>query len=321
MSIHLRKEVKIMLMYLLLVIGFVILIKGADIFVDGASSIAGLLKVPSVVIGLTIVSLGTSAPEAAVSVTSSIAGSNGLSLGNVIGSNMFNLLVVIGVCAVAYGVATPKELLARDMKWNIAVTVLLLLVVMDGTVARYEGILLLVIMVAYLAIVIRSAIIHKAKGEDMELMTMPKSILYVLVGLVAVVWGGDLVVDNASLIATSLGMSDTLVGLTVVALGTSLPELATSLTATKKGDSGIALGNAVGSSIFNILFILGLAGSISPIATSSTLVIDAAILLVVTVLMLIFGKSKLRTDRKEGTVFLVLYVAYMAYIIARDGGM
>ncbi len=310
-----------MAMYFLLILGFVVLIKGADIFVDGASSLAGIMKVPSVVIGLTIVSLGTSAPEAAVSVTSSLAGSNGLSLGNVIGSNMFNLLVVIGVCAVVYGVATPAELLRRDMKWNIGVTVLLLLIVIDGKIARYEGIILLLTMVAYLAIVIRSAILNKSQGEDMEIMSTPKSIVYILVGIVAVIWGGDLVVDNATLIATSLGMSETLVGLTVVALGTSLPELATSLTASKKGDSGIALGNAVGSSIFNILFILGLAGSISPIATSTALMIDAGLLLIITVMMLIFGKTRMRTDRKEGLLFLVIYVAYMAYIIVRDSAL
>ncbi len=307
-----------MIMYLLLIVGFVLLIKGADFFVDGASSLAGILKVPSVVIGLTIVSLGTSAPEAAVSVTAGLTGSNDISLGNVIGSNIFNLLMVVGVCALCFGVKTPKDILKRDMWINIAASVLLILIIFDKNISRIEGVVLLVLMVVYLVVVVRSAIKNRLEEAPTKIMSIPKSLIYIVIGVAAIIIGGDLVVDNASLIAESWGMSETLVGLTIVAFGTSLPELVTSLTAAKKGDSGIALGNAIGSCIFNILFILGLASVITPIAATSVLIIDSIILLAISVMMAIFSVTKGYTSRIEGGMCVVLYIAYMAYIIIRD---
>ena len=305
------------MMYLLLLIGFVLLIKGADLFVDGSSSIAGILKVPSVIIGLTIVAMGTSAPEAAVSINAGLAGNSDISLGNIVGSNIFNLLVVIGACAAIFPAKSDEDILKRDLWWNIGVSVLLLIIIMDGKLSRLEGIILLAGFIFYIGLMIHSALKNRIEETPMNVMPLGKSLLFMAAGLAAVVFGGDMVVDNASLIAKTWGMSDTLVGLTIVAIGTSLPELATSITATKKGDSGIALGNAVGSCIFNILFILGAASTLSPINAVPELIIDTAILIAVTILILIFAKTGKKTNRVEGIICVVAYAIYTAYIIMR----
>ena len=305
------------MMYLLLLIGFVLLIKGADFFVDGSSSIAGILKVPSVIIGLTIVAMGTSAPEAAVSINAGLAGNSDISLGNIIGSNIFNLLVVIGACAVIFPAKSNEDILKRDLWWNIGVSVLLFVLILDGSISRMEGIILLAVFIFYLGLMVRSAMENRMDETPMDVMPLWKSLLFVAGGLAAVVFGGDMVVDNASLIAKAWGMSDTLVGLTIVAIGTSLPELVTSITASKKGDSGIALGNAVGSCLFNILFILGMASSITPINAVPELIIDTAILIVVTILILIVAKTDKKTNRAEGIICVAAYIIYTAYIIMR----
>lgn len=305
------------MMYLLLLIGFVLLIKGADLFVDGSSSIAGILKVPSVIIGLTIVAMGTSAPEAAVSINAGLAGNSDISLGNIVGSNIFNLLVVIGACAVIFPAKSNKDFLKRDLWWNIGVSVLLLITIMDGNLSRLEGIIFLAVFIFYLGLMVRSAMKNRIEETPMDVMPLWKSLLFVTIGLGAVVFGGDMVVDNASLIAKAWGMSDTLVGLTIVAIGTSLPELVTSITASKKGDSGIALGNAVGSCLFNILFILGMASTITPINAVPELVIDTAILIAVTILILIIAKTGKKTNRVEGIICVAAYIIYTIYIIIR----
>ena len=305
------------MMYLLLLIGFVLLIKGADLFVDGSSSIAGILKVPSVIIGLTIVAMGTSAPEAAVSINAGLAGNSDISLGNIVGSNIFNLLVVIGACAVIFPAKSNEDILKRDLWWNIGASVLLLITIIDGNLSRLEGLLFLAVFIFYLGLMVRSAMKNRMEETPMDVMPLWKSLLFVVIGLAAVVFGGDMVVDNASLIAKAWGMSDTLVGLTIVAIGTSLPELVTSITASKKGDSGIALGNAVGSCLFNILFILGMASSITPINAVPELIIDTAILIVVTILILIVAKTGKRTNRVEGIICVTAYIIYTAYIIMR----
>ena len=305
------------MMYLLLLLGFVLLIKGADLFVDGSSSIAGILKVPSVIIGLTIVAMGTSAPEAAVSINAGLAGNSDISLGNIVGSNVFNLLIVIGACAVIFPAKSDEDILKRDLWWNIGVSALLLVTILDGTLSRFEGLIFLAIFIFYLGLMVRSALKNRVIGDHMEVMPLWKSLLFVAIGLGAVVWGGDLVVDNASMIAKAWGMSDTLVGLTIVAVGTSLPELATSITASKKGDSGIALGNAVGSCLFNILFILGMASALTPINAVPELIIDTAILIAVTILILIVAKTDKKTNRVEGILCVAAYIAYTAYIILR----
>ena len=305
-------------MYLLLIVGFVLLIKGADFFVDGASSVAGILKVPSVIVGLTIVSIGTSCPEAAVSISAGLSGNADISLGNVIGSNLFNLLMVIGICAIVKPVPSPKDILKRDMFWNIAVSALMLVFMIGLTVARYEGIILLAGIVTYIAVLVRSALKNNIEDEGLKIIPIWLSILYIVGGAAAIIFGGDLVVDNASKIAEAFGMSKTLVGLTIVAIGTSLPELVTSIVAARKGNSGIAIGNAVGSSIFNILFILGIASSLSPIKVDKDLLVDAAILIGVSVITYIFAKTGEKTSRFEGGIMVACYCAYTAFIIARN---
>ncbi len=306
--------------YVWLLVGFVLLIKGADFFVDGASSIASKLKIPSLVIGLTVVSMGTSAPEAAISITSSIAGNADISLGNVIGSNLFNLLMVIGVCAIIFPVASDKDILRRDMPINICITGAFLVMILDGKLGRIDAVVLLVIFVAYLSWLVIGTMKNRDKNADEpsgKQLSWLLSTVFSFVGVAGIVFGGDMVVDNAQIIAKQLGMSDTLIGLTVVALGTSLPELVTSVVAAKKGQSDIALGNAVGSCLFNFLFVLGIAGVIRPMTADPSLKIDTAILVGVTAIMLIFALTKRKTGRIEGIICVSVYALYTAYIIMR----
>lgn len=304
--------------YLLLLIGFVLLIKGADFFVDGSSSLARILKVPSVVIGLTLVSMGTSAPEAAVSITAGIQGISDIALGNIVGSNIFNILAVIGCCALIRPVTSPNDILKRDLWCNIGVSALLLFMMTDLKISRLEGLILILAMACYIIIILINATKNINADEDSgKKFSVPKSLIFIVIGLAAVIFGGQLVVNNATVIAKSLGMSDTLVGLTIVAIGTSLPELVTSIVAAKKGDSGIALGNAIGSCIFNILFIIGIASMLSPIHVATELIIDTVILIAVCVLITIFARTKKVTSKPEGAIMLLCYIAYTAYIIIR----
>lgn len=304
--------------YILLLVGFVLLIKGADFFVDGASSIAGKLKVPSLIIGLTVVSMGTSMPEAAVSISASLTGSNSISLGNVIGSNIFNLLMVVGVSSLILPIATDKDILKRDMPINIGITVaLLVMLLIGGELSRIDAAILLVMLAGYMFLLIRSALKNRIEDEAPKVYSWLKSIVLSIVGAAAIILGGNLVVESAKTIALNLGMGETLVGLTVVALGTSLPELVTSIVAAKKGDSGIAMGNVVGSCIFNILFILGMAGVISPMTADSAFFIDTGILIGICLLMLLFAFTKKKTDRVEGGICVLIYIGYTAYIIMR----
>lgn len=305
------------MMYILLVVGFVLLIKGADFFVDGASSVAKLLKVPSVIIGLTIVAMGTSAPEAAVSISAGIAGSSDIALSNVIGSNIFNLLIVVGVSAIICPMVTEKVIMRRDIWWSLGAAVAVLIMMLNLKISRIEGILLLCGMAAYIGVLVADALKKRDTGDEVKAMSPLKSVLCIIGGLAAIIVGGDLVVDSACDIAAAFGMSEALIGLTIVAAGTSLPELVTSIVAAKKGDSGLALGNVVGSNIFNILFILGAASALSTINVAPELFIDTAILIAVTLLMYFLCRSKDKTSRGEGVLCVLVYAAYMAYIILR----
>ena len=271
--------------YLLLLIGFVLLIKGADFFVDGSSSLARIMKVPSVIIGLTIVAMGTSAPEASVSVNAALAGSNDIAISNVIGSNLFNGLVVVGVCAFMAGFKTNPEILKRDMPLNIIVTAILCIMLLDRHINHIEGIILLISMAVYIAVMVISALKNRETADECKILSLPKSLIFIIGGLIAVIFGGTLVVDNACLIAKDFGVSENFIGLTIIAIGTSLPELVTSITATRKGDSGLALGNAIGSNLFNILFILGMSATICPLNVLSESIIDCIILLVSAVIL------------------------------------
>ncbi|MBR3807747.1 MAG: calcium/sodium antiporter [Lachnospiraceae bacterium] len=303
--------------YFLLVLGFLFLIKGADLFVDGSSSIAKHMKIPSVIVGLTIVAMGTSAPEASVSITAAIAGNSDISLGNIVGSNIFNFLVVIGVSAIIFPVVSHKDIINRDLWWNLGITGVLLILMLDNKIGRIDGVILLIGMATYLFFVIRNALKNRTTEDTEKLLSVPKSIIFMIIGLAAIICGGNFVVENASIIAASLGLSETLIGLTIVAIGTSLPELVTSVTAAKKQETGIALGNAVGSNIFNILFILGASSVLTPINVASELFIDTIILIAVSIIIFIFARTKKITSRPEGIVCVLLYVAYTAYIIIR----
>lgn len=306
------------MMYLLLIIGFVLLIKGADFFVEGSSTVAKLLKVPSVVIGLTVVAMGTSAPEAAVSITAGLSGNNDIALNNVIGSNIFNLLVVIGACAIICGVRSNEDIMKRDMPVNILSTIVVLVMILDHELSRIEGIVLLIMMAVYLAVVVKSAIKNRVEVEEEETKHSPLvSIVLGVIGIGAIILGGDLVVDSACDIAAAFGVSEGLIGLTIIAVGTSLPELVTSIVAAGKGEDGLALGNAVGSCIFNMLFILGISASLSPIAGTRLTVIDMIVLLGVTLFLAIVSKTKDRTNRIEGILCVGAYVIYMIYAVMR----
>ena len=300
-----------------LVIGFVLLVKGADFFVEGSSSIAKKFKVPSIIIGLTIVAMGTSAPETSVSINAALNGNNDIAVSNVIGSNIFNGLVVVGICAFLAGFRTNKDILKRDMPINIAVTAVLCVMLMDGSLNRIEGILLLCGMAAYLAYMIVSALRSREAAEETKTVSLPRSLVFIAGGLAAVIFGGDLVVDKACVIATNFGVSQNFIGLTIIAIGTSLPELVTSIVATRKGDSGLALGNAIGSNLFNILFILGMSSVISPLTVLPESVIDAAILLVSAVVLLVFARTKHSMSRGEGAVCVLMYIAYTVYLFIR----
>ncbi len=305
------------MMYLLLIVGFILLVKGADMFVDGSSSIAGILKVPSLIIGLTIVAMGTSAPEASVSITAGLAGNADISLGNAIGSNIFNVLMVVGICALIFPAETPKDIMKRDVWWNIGASLGLLILCLDKEISRLDGAILLVAFVTYIGVMIRSALKNRTDGDEQKTMSIAKSIIFAIIGLAMIIGGGNLVVNNAQKIAIAWGMSEALVGLTIVAIGTSLPELVTSITAAKKGDSGIALGNAVGSDLFNILFVLGIAAVLAPITVAPQLFIDLIIVLAIAVLITIFCKTSSKINRIEGLIFVLGYIVYTAYIIMR----
>lgn len=303
--------------YVLLLVGFVLLIKGADFFVEGSSSLARILRIPSVIIGLTIVAMGTSAPEASVSINAALAGSNDIAISNVVGSNIFNGLVVVGVCAVLAAFQTNKDILKRDMPLNICVSAILCLMFLNGKLSRTEGILLLAGMVLYLCFMIRSALKNREPGADIQTLSLPVSLLYIVGGLAAVIFGGDLVVDKACIIARSWGVSQNFIGLTIIAIGTSLPELVTSIVATRKGDSSLALGDAIGSNLFNILFILGMSSVISPLHVLDESVIDCLLLTVSAIILYLFARSKKKMTRLEGVICILLYISYTAYLLIR----
>ncbi|WP_296789375.1 calcium/sodium antiporter [uncultured Methanobrevibacter sp.] len=310
----------IIIQIVLLIVGFVFLIKGSDFFVDGSSSIASLLKIPTIIVGLTIVAFGTSAPEAAVSITSSLAGNNAMAVSNVIGSNLFNILMVIGVSALLGDLLMEKSVLNKDLPFLVAITVLFAAFILIGwNITSIEGIILLAILIAYVLYLIRSSKKSKdANKVEKAKLSLPVSIIFIVVGLAGIILGGDLVVKSASSIAMALGMSETLVGLTIVAIGTSLPELVTSLTALKKGENQIVIGNVIGSNIFNILFVLGASSAISEIPLDSSMLIDVVFMIAVTILCFIFGKTQEKYDKKEGIILIALFIGYMAFAILRN---
>ena len=319
----------------ILILGFVILVKGADLFVDGSASLARLFKVSGLIIGLTIVALGTSAPELAVSTTAALSGSNEIALSNVIGSNVFNLLVVLGICAVISPVPTSKDIVKRDFPISLFATVLVFFFASGaklitsgnplnidpaleaGLFRRLFGIILLVLFVSYIILLIVEARRHPSEEEEEKKTTLGKCIFLILIGLAMVVGGGQAVVYSAKAIARDAGMSETLIGLTVVALGTSLPELVTSIVAARKKETELAVGNVIGSNIFNLLFILGVSTSIHPIGVNYASLTDLVILFFVSILVFLFLLFRKKLTRIEGLIMLLLYAAHVTFAILR----
>ncbi len=317
---------EILLNVVLLLVGFVLLVKGADFFVDGAVGISRKLKIPAVVVGLTIVAFGTSAPETSVSIAAAIAGSNGIAVGNVLGSNMFNLLVVTGLSAIFMVLPVSREILKRDFPYMMFITVVMLgmlLLVSPMELNRADGVIMLALFVFFLAYTVIGALRsrNEESAGDAEVPKLWKSLLLSAVGVVAIVIGGDMVVDSATVLALAWGMDEILVGLTIVACGTSLPELVTSVVASKKGENDIAIGNVVGSNIFNILLVLGLSSSINPIKVGPEVVIDTVVLIAVSLIFAIPMYKNKKLGRVSGAFMVLTYAAYLAYIIMRNYGL
>ena len=317
------------LMYVWLLVGFFLLIKGADLFVDGTSSIAKLLKVPSIIIGLTIVAMGTSAPEMAVSVGAAIKGQNDIVISNVLGSNIFNLLVVAGGCAVIKSLPVSIDLRKRDFPFSIGIAALLLFFCLNSliiggkgfTINRTEGIILFAGLMAYLGFLVYSAVKGRTGlpgDEEIKTMSPLKSVFYTALGIAGIVVGGDLVVDSASDIAAAFGLSQTIIGLTILAVGTSLTELVTSLVATRKGENDLAMGNVIGSNIFNILGVLGLSAAVSPVKVSGFSVIDLSLFIGFCLIIYLVTYFRNKIERLPGILMVLTYLGYMTYAVMRE---
>ncbi|MBO5281571.1 MAG: calcium/sodium antiporter [Lachnospiraceae bacterium] len=305
----------IIIQMLLLAVGFVMLVKGADWFVEGTSGIARKLGIPQLVVGLTIVAMGTSAPEAAVSITASLKGTADIAIGNVVGSNILNILIILGLTAAIIPVAIRKSTLWIEIPYMLLVTIVLIgMGYTDGCVSRWEGGILWVLFIAYLVYLFVLA--KKGKEENQEVKTSTwKLLLGAVAGGVIVVWGSDITVDAATEIAGAMGMSERFIGLTIVALGTSLPELVTSVTAARKGNADIAIGNIVGSNIFNILFVIGTSALITPVPYEANFLIDGFVAVGAGVLLWIAVFRTMELRRKWGILMLIAYLAYFIYLL------
>lgn len=308
---------EIVLQVVLLVIGFAMLVYGADWFVDGSAGVAAKFGIPQLVIGLTIVAMGTSAPEAAVSITAALKGSADITVGNVVGSNILNVLIILGLASVITSIAVAKSTVRIEIPWMLAITAMLMIFGITGNqIVWWEGILLLVVFAAYIYYTLQLAKKNPEETEEEEKKRpVWKLILLILVGLGFIVGGSNISVEAASNLARFFGLSEKFIGLTIVALGTSLPELFTSVTAARKGNADIAIGNIVGSNIFNILFVVGLSAVITPVAFVSSFVIDCLVSFGAGVLLWICVLKKQKLTRGGGILMLIAYAAYFAYLI------
>lgn len=315
---------------LLLLLGFALLIKGADFFVDGASSLAAALRVSPMLIGLTVVAFGTSAPEASVSLVAALEGSSEVALGNVVGSNLFNTTLILGVASLIYPLVVKSETIRKEIPFALLAGVVLLVLISDVfllqaptiLITRSEGIVLLLFFVIFLYYVFEVARNNRELDAAGTVPVTGKSMIRNLAatggGIAGIVLGGHLVVQSSVRIALSLGMSQTLVGLTIVAVGTSLPELVTSITAALKGQTEIALGNVIGSNIFNVLFILGISAAIHPLSVDPRILSDVWLLIFLTIVVLFLSRTHHRITRKEGAFLTSVYVVYLVLIILRN---
>lgn len=302
-----------------LVIGIFFLVKGADLFVDGASSIASNIKIPTIIVGLTIVAFGTSAPEAAVSVTAALAGSNEIAISNVIGSNIFNLMMVVGAAAMIMKMHVQTSIIKEDFPILIVASLLLVVFCLTGSsISRIEAIIFLLGIIAYVVRCVMTALKDRdnLEVEPAKYNTI-MAILLGILGMAGIVLGADFVVDGASSIAKALGVSETMIGLTIVSIGTSLPEFVTSVVAARKGEVDLALGNVIGSNLFNILFILGLSGTIIPIPFASSMNIDIFIMLGCTLFVYLIAKTKKSFGFASGLVMVLLNIAYLVFVCIR----
>lgn len=298
-----------------LVLGFAMLVKGADWFVDGAAGLAARFGIPQLVIGLTIVAMGTSAPETAVSITAALKGNAGITVGNVLGSNILNVLVILGLTALITPIAVKASTVKYEIPFMIGVSVLLLILGSSGDQIGFrEGLFLWAAFALYLIYLFGMA---KQGGDDsgeLRQMTLPQQILGLAAGMGLIVWGSDISVDSASNIARAFGMTERFIGLTIVALGTSLPELVTSVMAARKGNADIAIGNIVGSNIFNILFVIGCTVLITPVQFAENFRVDAVAAILSAVLLWLCVAVNRRLDRREGAVMLLAYAGYFAWL-------
>ncbi len=309
---------------ILLIIGFIVLIKGADIFVDGASSVAGNFKVSKMLIGLTIVAFGTSAPEFAVSVKSLLSGSGDMVLGNVIGSNILNILLILGVSSMFHSLKVKDNTVKKELPITLLMTAIFIVLLSDklfdkgfnNTFTRSDGIVIILFFLVFVYYLIKMARNKIDNNQDEKYMSMKKAILFTILGIAGIIIGSNLVVENASAIARTMGISESMVALTIVALGTSLPELVTSITATRKGEYDIAIGNVVGSNIFNIGMVVGLPVSLlGGIEKINFSYIDMSVMIAATFLLFLFSCNDRKISKKEGSLFLFIFVVYYSYVI------
>ncbi len=308
---------EILLQLLFLVIGFAMLVKGADWFVDGASGIAEKFRIPQLIIGLTIVAMGTSAPEAAVSITAAFKGSADITIGNIVGSNILNILIILGLSAIIVALPVAKQTIKVDLPFLIGISALLFVLGIDGMISLWDGVIMLAVFVAYLLYLIYRAKKHPEEVTEELSKNWPlwKSLVATVAGLGIVIWGSDIAVDAATKLARIFGMSEKLIGLTIVALGTSLPELFTSVTAARKGNTDIAIGNIAGSNIFNILFVVGLSSLIIPVPFASSFLFDTIISGAAAMLLWLVCFRNYKMPRWSGAVMLACYAGYLAYLI------
>jgi len=308
---------EIILSVFMLVVGFAMLVKGADWFVDGAAGIASRFGIPQLVIGLTIVAMGTSAPEAAVSITAALKGNAGITIGNVLGSNILNILIILGLTAAIHPIMVQRSTIMYEIPFMIAVSILLLVLGLSNNQVNFvEGLILWAAFVIYLVYLFKMAQNGKEEEEDAKEMSLVRQIVCLIVGMGLIIWGSDISVDGASNLARIFKIDERLIGLTIVALGTSLPELVTSVMAAHKGNADIAIGNIVGSNIFNILFVVGCTVTITPVNFVNNFIPDAIVTILSALLLWIFVLISKKLTRAEGIAMLFAYMGYFTYLCA-----
>lgn len=307
---------ELVLQLVLLAVGFVMLVKGADWFVDGAAGIADKFGIPQLVVGLTIVAMGTSAPEAAVSITAALKGNADITIGNIVGSNILNVLIILGITSVIVAVSVQKSTVQYEIPFMLVITVLLAFFgYTSGHITFWEGVILWIAFLIYLSYLFIMAKNNKEESEEIQKRPVWMLILFVIAGLILVVWGSDVTVDAATKIAKAAGLSQRFIGLTIVALGTSLPELVTSVSAARKGKADIAIGNIVGSNILNILFVVGTTALITPVVFQAGFMVDCLISLAAGILLWLCVFRDRKLGRVGGVLMLLAYVAYFVYLV------